>query len=56
MLRRLKVDVLRELVPKKEILVYCPMTNLQRTLYAYIIKRNMSALIGKDDTEVGRVF
>ncbi|KAK9719823.1 SNF2-related domain [Popillia japonica] len=53
MLRRLKVDVLNHLVPKKEITVYCPLTNLQRTLYTYTIKKDLLALktIGCENEE-----
>ena len=38
MLRRLKSDVLKDLVPKKEILVYCPLTTLQKTLYKAMLQ------------------
>lgn len=46
MLRRLKSDVLDDLVPKKEVLVYCPMSDFQRELYKYILNRNMKMLLG----------
>ncbi|GJQ72164.1 hypothetical protein Trydic_g3258 [Trypoxylus dichotomus] len=51
MLRRLKSDVLLDMVPKKEIIVYCPLTNLQRTLYMYTIKNNLAALKGIKEDE-----
>ncbi|KRT85966.1 helicase, partial [Oryctes borbonicus] len=52
MLRRLKSDVLLDLVPKKEIVVYCPLTTLQRTLYMHTIKNNIAELKGiRDDKE-----
>ncbi|KAI4468181.1 lymphoid-specific helicase [Holotrichia oblita] len=52
MLRRLKADVLKDLVPKKEVTVYCPLTNLQRTLYMYAIKKDVVALQRiKDENE-----
>lgn len=47
MLRRLKSDVLTDLVPKKEILVYCPMTEFQRDLYKLILENNYEKLVGK---------
>lgn len=47
MLRRLKVDVLTDLVPKKEVMVYCPMTELQRNLYTYILQKNIGKLLNK---------
>lgn len=46
-LRRLKVDVLHDLAPKKEVLVYCPISQLQRDLYKYILQRNYDQLTGK---------
>ncbi|KAL1512922.1 hypothetical protein ABEB36_002423 [Hypothenemus hampei] len=45
MLRRLKKDCLPLLVPKKEITLYCPMTQQQLDLYMAIIDRNMSTLL-----------
>lgn len=47
MLRRLKNDVLKDIVPKKEVLVYCPLTPLQRDLYKLILTNNISELTGK---------
>lgn len=34
----MKSDVLTELVPKKEVLLYCPISKLQRELYMYVLK------------------
>lgn len=33
MLRRLKKDVMNELVPKKEVVLYCPLSKIQLELY-----------------------
>ncbi|XP_044733899.1 lymphoid-specific helicase-like isoform X2 [Chrysoperla carnea] len=48
MLRRLKKDVLKDIVPKKELIVYCPLSDLQRTLIKYVIERNLNLLTGKE--------
>lgn len=50
MLRRLKADVLTDMVPKKEMLVYCPLTQLQKNLYTYTIEKNIAKLRGIDDS------
>ncbi|KAJ8921989.1 hypothetical protein NQ315_008626 [Exocentrus adspersus] len=52
MLRRLKKDVLVDLVPKKEVNVFCPLTKLQRDLYSYVISKNLAKLLRKDEDEV----
>lgn len=54
MLRRMKKDVLGDLVPKKEIIVYCPMAKLQKDLYRNVIDRNIKALLMKPE-EVGSI-
>lgn len=51
MLRRLKSEVLDDLVPKKEVLVFCPLSQLQRSLYMYTIKGNLTGLIGKKENK-----
>ncbi|XP_039295321.1 lymphocyte-specific helicase-like [Nilaparvata lugens] len=40
-LRRLKSDIAIDIPPKKEVVVYCPMTEVQRELYEYILKKNI---------------
>lgn len=37
LLRRLKADVLTDIVPKKQIVMYCPVTTFQKTLYEYAL-------------------
>ncbi|XP_057659783.1 lymphoid-specific helicase-like [Diorhabda carinulata] len=44
-LRRLKKDVLGDVVPKKELNIYCPLTKLQHDLYNYVINKNMAKLL-----------
>lgn len=49
-LRRLKKDVLGDIVPKKELNIYCPLTKLQHDLYNYVINKNMAMLLrNKED-------
>ncbi|KAF5306994.1 hypothetical protein FQR65_LT07217 [Abscondita terminalis] len=57
MLRRLKSDVLSDMVPKKEVLVYCPMSDLQLKLYKYTLEKNIKQLknpleILEDETDL----
>ncbi|KAJ8969680.1 hypothetical protein NQ314_001642 [Rhamnusium bicolor] len=51
MLRRLKKDVLDDLVPKKEVNVFCPLSKLQRDLYSYVISKNIAKLRGEDEED-----
>ncbi|XP_030757465.1 lymphoid-specific helicase-like, partial [Sitophilus oryzae] len=51
MLRRLKKDVLIDMVPKKELLVYCPMSDLQLKLYQSVIDNNFAILTDKKEEE-----
>ncbi|XP_018561302.1 lymphoid-specific helicase-like [Anoplophora glabripennis] len=55
MLRRLKKDVLTDMVPKKEVTVFCPLSKLQRDLYSYVISKNLSKLLRKDEEEISYV-
>uniref|UniRef100_A0A3B3SIW1 Proliferation-associated SNF2-like protein n=1 Tax=Paramormyrops kingsleyae TaxID=1676925 RepID=A0A3B3SIW1_9TELE len=52
LLRRLKTDVVLDLPPKKEILVYAPLTSKQESLYTAIMNRTISKLLGQE--KVGR--
>ncbi|KAJ8961430.1 hypothetical protein NQ318_014677, partial [Aromia moschata] len=49
MLRRLKKDVLNDMVPKKEVNIYCPLSPLQRDLYSYVINKNIAKLRGESE-------
>lgn len=55
MLRRLKKEVLTDLVPKKDVIVYCPMSKIQKSLYASVIDGNIKKLCMEenDNIEVG---
>lgn len=44
MLRRVKSDVCLDVPPKKELIVYAPMTELQHDLYLAILKRDLHVL------------
>ncbi|EEA05878.1 SNF2 family N-terminal domain-containing protein [Cryptosporidium muris RN66] len=48
MLRRIKSEVEIDIPPKKEILLYVPLTNMQRTLYRDILSKNIDALQERD--------
>lgn len=45
LLRRLKTDVALDLPPKKELIVYCPLSPKQRDLYKYVLDKNMEKLL-----------
>jgi len=49
LLRRVKLDVDLNIPPKKEILVYCPMTSEQHEFYAATVNKTISSLVGKKD-------
>lgn len=51
MLRRLKKDVLSDNVPKKELHVFCPLSELQRSLYSFVIEKNINCLLGIDEKD-----
>ncbi|XP_062376031.1 lymphoid-specific helicase [Sardina pilchardus] len=55
LLRRLKSDVTLEVPPKREILVYAPLTLKQETLYSAIINKTIAKMLGKDKQEEGPV-
>ncbi|XP_042624458.1 lymphocyte-specific helicase [Cyprinus carpio] len=52
LLRRLKSDVTLEVPPKKEIVVYAPLTNKQEAFYMAIVNKTIAKLLGlkKDDS------
>lgn len=47
LLRRLKVDVVQDLPPKKETILYVGLSDMQRTLYKQIFTKDMDALNGR---------
>ena len=57
LLRRVKADVDLKIPPKKEVLVYCPLTERQREMYEATVNRTISELIGeKKEEEVRGIF
>ena len=51
LLRRVKADVDLDIPPKKEILVYCPMTEHQRTFYEATVGKTMKDLMKSKENE-----
>ena len=49
MLRRLKSDVDLVIPPKRELLVYAPLTPLQHEMYRSVVDRTIESLINKQD-------
>jgi len=49
MLRRVKADVALTIPPKKELLVYAPMSPLQLELYRATVEHNYSRLLRKTE-------
>lgn len=45
MLRRLKTDVIADLPPKREVVVYCPFTKPQRAFYELLVQRDIKKII-----------
>uniref|UniRef100_A0A3B3Y4F4 Proliferation-associated SNF2-like protein n=1 Tax=Poecilia mexicana TaxID=48701 RepID=A0A3B3Y4F4_9TELE len=48
LLRRLKTDVTLEVPPKKEIIVYAPLTTKQETLYSAVVNKTIEKVLGKE--------
>uniref|UniRef100_A0AAY4EIK7 Proliferation-associated SNF2-like protein n=1 Tax=Denticeps clupeoides TaxID=299321 RepID=A0AAY4EIK7_9TELE len=55
LLRRLKSDVTLEVPPKKEIVIYAPLTPLQEALYKAIADRSIANMLGQDKDSVDTV-
>ena len=49
LLRRVKTDVDLEIPPKKEVLVYCPLTARQNELYRAIVEKTLADLLDKEE-------
>lgn len=47
LLRRVKADVDLKIPPKKEVLVYCPMTAKQREMYEATVNKTIQSLLVK---------
>uniref|UniRef100_A0A8C4U5W7 Proliferation-associated SNF2-like protein n=1 Tax=Falco tinnunculus TaxID=100819 RepID=A0A8C4U5W7_FALTI len=52
LLRRLKSDVALEVPPKREVVVYAPLTKKQETFYTAIVNRTIRNLLGNNEEEV----
>ena len=48
LLRRVKLDVDLKIPPKKEVLVYCPMTSEQHEFYKATVSKTIATLVGED--------
>jgi len=48
LLRRVKTDVDLQIPPKKEVMVYCPMTSRQKDLYRATVEKTLGDLLNKD--------
>uniref|UniRef100_A0A8B9L460 Proliferation-associated SNF2-like protein n=1 Tax=Astyanax mexicanus TaxID=7994 RepID=A0A8B9L460_ASTMX len=55
LLRRLKSDVTLEVPPKKEIVVYAPLTAKQEAFYRAIVDRTIAKVLGQEKEEAARV-
>ena len=51
LLRRVKADVDLKIPPKKEVLVYCPLTEKQKEMYEYTVTRTINQLVGTKKKE-----
>ncbi|XP_069394948.1 lymphoid-specific helicase isoform X5 [Paralichthys olivaceus] len=51
LLRRLKSDVTLEVPPKKEIIVYAPLTAKQETFYTAVVNKTITKILGQEKTE-----
>lgn len=52
LLRRLKSDVTLEVPPKKEIVVYAPMTTKQDAFYRAIVDKTIAKVLGQEGERV----
>uniref|UniRef100_A0A1A8FT28 Proliferation-associated SNF2-like protein n=1 Tax=Nothobranchius korthausae TaxID=1143690 RepID=A0A1A8FT28_9TELE len=51
LLRRLKADVTLEVPPKKEIIVYAPLTPKQEVFYSAIVNKTIAKMLGQEKSE-----
>uniref|UniRef100_A0A669CCL7 Proliferation-associated SNF2-like protein n=1 Tax=Oreochromis niloticus TaxID=8128 RepID=A0A669CCL7_ORENI len=51
LLRRLKSDVTLEVPPKKEIIVYAPLTAKQEAFYTAVVNKSIAKMLGQEKTE-----
>merc|ERR1719186_441739 len=55
LLRRVKTDVDLQIPPKKEVLVYCPLTSRQEDMYRAVVEKTIKDLICKDEDKKKKV-
>ncbi|XP_046884857.1 lymphoid-specific helicase [Hypomesus transpacificus] len=51
LLRRLKSDVTLEIPPKKEVIVYAPLTAKQEAFYTAVVNKTISKMLGQEKVE-----
>lgn len=56
LLRRVKTDVDLEIPPKKEVLVYCPLTQRQKDLYRHIVEKTIEDFLTTDEEKGDEVL
>lgn len=56
LLRRLKSDVTLEVPPKKEIIVYAPLTAKQELFYTAVVNKTITKMLGQEKTEAAVVL
>ena len=56
MLRRMKCEVDVDVPPKRELLVYAPMTQPQQTMYRSVVDSTIRKLVDSDDVQVQEGF
>ncbi len=49
LLRRMKTDVDMKIPPKKEVLVYCPMSSKQREMYEAVVNKTIEEIVGQTE-------
>ena len=50
--RRVQTDVGLEIPPKKEVLVYCPLTHRQKEMYQAVVEKTINDLLGEKEEEI----
>ena len=53
LLRRLKSDVALEVPPKREVVVYAPLSKKQEIFYTAIVNRTIANMFGSSEVECG---
>lgn len=52
LLRRLKSDVTLEVPPKREVIVYAPLTTKQETFYTAVVNKTIAKMLGQEKVRV----